>query len=78
MSVTLALPPGTRAADVSVSAAGGRLAVGLRWYGSVYEGALHRPVKISETHWCLDSGEVRRGRRVCVWVDGCVCVGGVL
>ena len=61
VSVMLALPPGTRAADLRVSAAGGRLTVGLRWFGTVLDGKLHRPVKASDTHWCIEGEEVRSG-----------------
>ncbi|KAL4440288.1 hypothetical protein ABPG75_003289 [Micractinium tetrahymenae] len=58
VSATLALPAGTRAADVAVSVGDGQLAVSLRWYGRVLGGQLHRPVKASETHWCLEGGEL--------------------
>jgi hypothetical protein len=47
-----------RTARVQVNVTGERLAVGLKWYGRVVDGPLHRRVKAGETHWCLEDSEV--------------------
>lgn len=64
----LALPARTRAADVQVAVGGGRLEISLRWYGRVVEGALRRPVKAADTHWCLEGDEVGKGQGRRLWV----------
>jgi hypothetical protein len=37
----------------------GRLSVGLKWYGRVVDGPLHRRIKASEAQWCMEDNEVR-------------------
>ena len=61
VSCFLAVPRGTRAAEVSVQSDGSKLAVRLGWYGSLLDAELWADIKAAELHWCLEDEEVRRG-----------------
>ncbi|KAK2080846.1 hypothetical protein QBZ16_000700 [Prototheca wickerhamii] len=58
VSCFLAVPRGTRAAEISVQSDGSKLAVRLGWYGSLLDAELWADIKAAELHWCLEDEEL--------------------
>ncbi|KAL7754421.1 hypothetical protein RI367_000402 [Sorochytrium milnesiophthora] len=58
VDITIALPAGTRGRDLSVTLEKTRLKAGLKNQPPIMDGTLHSPIKLDDSTWVVDAGEL--------------------